>query len=218
MPTDLEAVYMCKYVSAKSGTLTGGWKFKRYLGKKKGKKFIGLYYKKSTKEYCIANKGTSPKNFSDWKNNVQQPIGKSKDMKLSIKEAKKFVKKHKKREITFIGHSKGGAEAAANAVATNRNCITFNPAVVNYKKYNLNPYRYTAHMTTYIVQGDILNTLEGGFRGFSGKIIYLPKQYGKGWYYGGGLSVAFGVKNHLLDAVEKALKSIQGGGGGGGSW
>ena len=50
------------------------------------------------------------------------------------------------------------------------------------------------------------------------KIIYLPKQYGKGWYYGGGLSVAFGVKNHLLDAVEKALKSIQGGGGGGGSW
>lgn len=178
---------------------------------------MGIYVSNRTGEYCVVNKGTTLTNLNNWKNNFQQPLGSSADMKRSISIAKKFVKKIKKKkygkskEITFVGHSKGGAEVAANAVATNKNCITFNPAAVNYKKYNLNPSRYTAQMTTYIVKGDILNTIESGFRGFAGRIIYLPKQYGKGWYYGGGLSVAYGIKNHLMGAVKKALRERRSG-------
>lgn len=145
--------------------------------KKKGGLVMGIYVSNRTGEYCVVNKGTTLTNLNNWKNNIQQPLGSSADMKRSISIANKFVKKIKKKkygkskEITFVGHSKGGAEAAANAVATNKNCITFNPAAVNYKKYNLNPSRYTAQMTTYIVKGDILNTIESGFRGFAGRII-----------------------------------------------
>lgn len=47
-------------------------------------------------------------------------------------------------EITMIGHSKGGAEAA-NSVAINTNAIIFNPATVNLSAYELD-------ISTYIYQ------------------------------------------------------------------
>lgn len=48
-------------------------------------------------------------------------------------------------EITMIGHSKGGAEAA-NSVAINTNAIIFNPATVNLSAYELDSNTYTANM------------------------------------------------------------------------
>jgi hypothetical protein len=57
-------------------------------------------------------------------------------------------------DLTFVGHSKGGAEAAANAVATNRDAYVFNPAAVNLKAYGLNSRNYTASMTAFVVNGD----------------------------------------------------------------
>lgn len=62
-------------------------------------------------------------------------------------------------DITFIGHSKGGAEAAANAIATNKNAILFNPATVALSEYNLNDENYIGNMTAYIVEGEILNSI-----------------------------------------------------------
>lgn len=44
-------------------------------------------------------------------------------------------------EITMIGHSKGGAEAA-NSVAINTNTIIFNPATVNLSAYELDTSTY----------------------------------------------------------------------------
>ena len=44
-------------------------------------------------------------------------------------------------EITMIGHSKGGAEAA-NSVAINTNAIIFNPATVNLSAYELDTSTY----------------------------------------------------------------------------
>lgn len=41
----------------------------------------------------------------------------------SIEYAKDFVENHWDDEVTFVGHSKGGAEAAANALRLNKNCI-----------------------------------------------------------------------------------------------
>lgn len=78
-------------------------------------------------------------------------------------------------------------------------------------------------MITYIVKGDLLNQVEGIFRNFSGRIVLLPQQYGKGWYYGGALTIIYGIKNHLLDAVKKGIKQEgkvlnSTGGGGGGLW
>nr|WP_242617245.1 hypothetical protein [Enterococcus faecium] len=62
----------------------------------------------------------------------------------------------------MIGHSKGGAEAAANAVATDTNAFLFNPATVNLSAYELNSSTYTADMIAYIVKGDALNNIFGG--------------------------------------------------------
>ncbi|WP_175400644.1 hypothetical protein [Paenibacillus sp. KS1] len=89
---------------------------------------MGVYYrtlKGGTFEYALVNKG-SDLNWSDWKNNALQPIGYSADMKDSIKKSTEFVNANKGKEITMVGHSKGGAEATANAVANNKNAITFN--------------------------------------------------------------------------------------------
>ncbi|WP_369677107.1 hypothetical protein, partial [Enterococcus faecium] len=64
-------------------------------------------------------------------------------------------------EITMIGHSKGGAEAA-NSVAINTNAIIFNPATVNLSAYELDSNTYTANMVAYVVEGDALNVVFGG--------------------------------------------------------
>lgn len=78
------------------------------------------------------NRGTRA--FGDWDDNLLQFIGLSGDVWNSINFATNFVKNNS-QEVTFIGHSKGGAEAMANAVATNNNCITFNPSTLNFKSY-----------------------------------------------------------------------------------
>ena len=83
-------------------------------------------------------------------------------------------------EITFIGHSKGGAEAIANAVATGRPCITFNPANPNLRSYGLllHELQYDDYnMTHYIVDGEILNSIKGFLGEPSvGNITRLPLQ------------------------------------------
>lgn len=111
-------------------------------------------------EYVIVNKGTSVAN--DWDDNLLQPLGGSGDMRLSIDHAKWFSDSHS-QEITFVRHSKGGGEAMANAVATNRKCITFNPAKADLDAYGLKDAKnsYTKTMTHYVVEGEILNNKFG---------------------------------------------------------
>jgi len=186
-------------------TISFDWRLSGIYRKKKMK--MCIYYSKSTKEYCVVNKGSDTSftltTFSDWINNFIQPTGNSWDMKNSIKFAKKFVQEHKKEKITFVGHSKGGAEAMANAVATNRDCIVFNPAPINYKKYGLkkNMSKYKASMFKYVVKGEFLAKLRKKNNKEIGNYIYLPKQYKSG----GKMD---SIHNHTIDAVIAALKSM----------
>jgi len=46
---------------------------------------------------------------------LKQPFGKSEDMKNSLAFVEEFMKNNPSINVTFVGHSKGGAEAAANA-------------------------------------------------------------------------------------------------------
>lgn len=182
---------------------------------------MGIYKSGRTGEYCVVNKGTTFKNLNNWKNNLQQPFGFSADMKNSIAKAKRFVKKIKKstneirKEITFVGYSKGGAEAAANAVATNKNCILFNPATVNLSAYGLSEDNYHASMTAYIVEGEILSLTMGWMSKPIDNVVYLPSQYKANygeWYEVWKNakerinSLDYPIQNHLMDAVIKALK------------
>jgi len=77
-------------------------------------------------------------------------------MHESIQHAEDFVDAHPDAEVTMIGHSKGGAEAMANAPATNTNAIVFNSAELSYRNCKLNGF-YTAKITSYVVFAEPLS-------------------------------------------------------------
>jgi RHS repeat-associated protein len=202
-PTLSEAADIADHVYGKEGAeLSGGWELVDVYSPEGTGLRMGVYARvgaDGTTEYVIANAGTEFTNLKHWKNNVQQPFGASPDMRESIDYATKFVKRNPNANITFVGHSKGGAEAAANAVATNRNAILFNPATVNLGAYGLNRSTYAGKMTAYIVKGEILNDIFGPISKPIGSIVYLPQQ---SWWNP--------VYNHSMAAVKKAINEWEG--------
>ncbi|WP_430110132.1 hypothetical protein [Paenibacillus sp. B1-33] len=77
-------------------------------------------------------------------------------------------------------HSKGGAEAAANAIVTNKNAILFNPDKLSTSmntKVGLYFQVYTAKTNAYVVNGEILNELFGEVDTPGGEVYYLRNQY-----------------------------------------
>ena len=146
------------------------------------------------KEYAFVNKGSST--WGDWVNNFQQPFGWSTDMSESIAKAEYFSNSDwGNYEITFIGHSKGGAEAAANAIATNRNAILFNPAATALNEYGLNANTYSGGMTVYVVKGEPLNALNSllGAKAID-NYETLP-------FYSWNP-----IKNHSMEAIKSGVK------------
>jgi hypothetical protein len=172
---------------------------------------IGVYSRTvdGATEYALVNKGTST--GGDWIDNVAQPMGFSLDTHESIVFAKVFNKEHKKFEITMVGHSKGGAEAIANAIATDRECITFNPAIPNLGAYGLTEKAKSydnSRMTHYVVKGEALNNIFG--ENSVGTTAYLNQQHITPWYCIGGVrtgvDVYNAIQNHLMPAVIAGLK------------
>ncbi|MGQ3478931.1 hypothetical protein [Paenibacillus sp. TY11] len=125
-------------------------------------------------------------------------------MKDSISKSSCFVANHKDSEITMMGHSKGGAEAIANAVANNKNAITFNPAVPSLGKYGLSNKDYTASVTNYVVKDEILNKTLGSVD--TGTTVYLPTQYKINWWHSDAYKTWQMIRNHKMGSVKNALK------------
>ena len=203
-PTEVEAAYMAQniYKTTKDDygkTVGGGWILENIITGGDGVK-IGVYSKVDRfgrKEYALVNKGSTITSTSDWKNNVQQPFGESKDMKVSIEKARGFVDSHLGSEVTMVGHSKGGAEAAANAVATGANCIVFNPATVFLEGYRLHESDYRADMNVYIIKGEILNFILGKISRPIDEVEYLEGTQGM-------------FLNHSMEAMIEALEKKYG--------
>ena len=179
-PTVLEAAYMAQhiyYIDEESSPYSyGKWELIDILVDDNGFR-MGVYKKMSYGEtlYTIVNKGSTTTN--DWSDNFKQPFGKSEDMKASIEISQKFVKEHSYAHTTFVGHSKGGAEAAANAVATNKKAILFNPMIPNLALYGLNPNEYSSDMTSYVIEGEILNSVFGEVRVGNTEYLTIPQEY-----------------------------------------
>ncbi|AKA71553.1 DUF2974 domain-containing protein [Clostridium scatologenes] len=208
-------VYFTKTVEeAKKDELLGGWKLD-YVEEPDIDKYsvkIGVYKRikpNGEVEYALVNRGS--RDFAkywkkDWKNNAQQVVGASDDMKLSMKYAKIFVKYHPGANITFVGHSKGGAEAVANAIETNQNCIVFNPAAVAVEANGLSKEKaaYKGNMTSYIVKGEVINDFDSKIVKPIDKVVYLPEQY-HNMDYNPGHMWDNAVANHLMPAVKAAI-------------
>jgi uncharacterized protein YukE len=186
-PTVKEAAYIAdnvyfeNYNEAIKEDLPGGWKLIDYHDGGKSLQ-VGVYGRlgpDGKEEYVIANRGSrSPfSHIEDWKTNGEQAFGQTYDVTDSLKYVDKFITKHPEAKITFVGHSKGGAEAALNAVYYDKDAILFNPAAANLKDYGLKASDYHANMTAYVVDGEILNGIEGFVSKPIDKEVTLPTQH-----------------------------------------
>lgn len=203
IPSPMEAAQMAKDIyKVGSVKLSGGWGYRYSIRDGEGM-VMGVYRRTRASsgpadryEYVLASKGTTPTNLNDWKNNVEElSTDFSEDMSASLEHAKKFLKDYPNKEVTMVGHSKGGLEAAANAILTGKNCIVFNPAKANLYQYNgVSPGDYTGRMTAYVVTGEILNGLQGSWP--YSETVFLPQQHG----------LFSPVDNHSMNAVNKCAE------------
>ena len=109
----------------------------------KGYNFHGTLFMRQKEdklyEFAYAYPGTN--SFEDGIEDVAQLIGLSTRYSSTIKVAEILSKRFTNFELTFLGHSLGGGEAAASSIKTGRLAITFNPAALSITtrvKHNLN--------------------------------------------------------------------------------
>ena len=165
---------------------------------------IGIYVKTDRNhtwdnplEYALVFKGTEFTNMEDWENNLEQFEDEcSKHLIEGLVYSSWFVREKEDYEITFVGHSKGGGEAAVNAEFFNKNAIVFNPSVPEIT-YALEDEGY---VQPYVVKGDILNDVLGEIP--LGTTKYLKQQH-NGLLP--GVSLVDQVNNHSMEAVISAL-------------
>ena len=125
-----------------------------------------------------------------------QAAGASAEYAESIDNARSLNKSIGEEELTFVGHSQGGGEAAANSYATGREAITFNAAGVsqltlsnndvNAKKGSMNN-----KINAYIMTSDPLNLLQNSSKALGlimpnvdGKRNYIEPQKASQYYNG----------------------------------
>lgn len=81
------------------------------------------------KEYAYVYAGSN--SWEDIIEDITQVLGITAQYSTAIKNAKALDAKIGSGELTFVGHSLGGGEAAAASFATGRHAITFNPAALS---------------------------------------------------------------------------------------
>ncbi|MBQ2742999.1 MAG: DUF2974 domain-containing protein [Oscillospiraceae bacterium] len=220
-PTKEEAAAMADHIynwekdSDKSDRTIAGWRLIDVWRGRESMK-MGFYINdnddwRNPSEYAIVFRGSivemNLETIDVWKNNAEQFFSaKSADMWDAINYSTGFASSHS-QEITFVGHSKGGAEALAAAVATGRNAMVFNPAKPNLSDYNLSTNNYTGNAMSYVVRNEALNNLFG--EPGIGKVKYLDQQYKTPWYLIGRVrkvaDVVNSIRNHMMDAVLSGI-------------
>jgi RHS repeat-associated protein len=185
-PTPSQAASMAWHIyDGKKGDVVDGWTLSDVYTNKDNLGYkAGLYTREvdGVMEYTMVNMGTIPgtgkKNRDSMWENIEQPVGASDHMNLSLDQARELNSTlGPDADLTFVGHSKGGAEAAANAVATNKDAYVFNPAAVNLNAYGMDSKNYSASMTAFVVKGDpVAKTYPLLFANPIDKLIMLPRQ------------------------------------------
>lgn len=156
-------VYPGKY---KDGILIGGWEpcTKTYgvtLIDESKSFYSALYMHKNggKTRFIYAFPGT--RSAKDILEDGAQLTGMSEHYEIAKNNAKKLKEKFGKQLICFVGHSKGGGEAALCALATNGNAVTFNPAGLSYPTQVYNgTSSNNAHIEAFITEDDIVNNIQ----------------------------------------------------------
>ena len=154
-------------------------------------------------EYALVNQGSNT--WYNWVDNIRQVVnlGRSWDTRDSVRFARQFMNDRPGIEVTMIGHSKGGHEARINALATGSNAILFNPAATTRSSLRQNGMSkgmsvriYEVTIITYIVEGEMLNLVQGRHTEHIGILRWLQPP--------GESMGAF--ERHGMDAVIQALR------------
>jgi RHS repeat-associated protein len=176
-PTAAEAARMAAHVygDKKNGILIGGWRVSNrdfgLTNKDLNNSSTGLrslVYERvadgKVTEYTYATAGTE----ASWKDvgaDVKQPLGLSKQYAKAANNAKTISSELGSTELTYVGHSLGGGEAALNALVTDRKAITFNAAgVSDITKFVegswKTPFKSESKIDAYIMMTDPLNNIQ----------------------------------------------------------
>ncbi len=197
----------------------GWWMIDSYEGKEGMK--IGVYIKRSEwwdnpTEYVLVFEGTDE--LVDWENNFEQAFGpNSVDMKDAIWYAQWFKAFAGDKKVTFVGHSKGGAEAIAAATVTDCDAVVFNPAWTNLEDYGLSAEGYTGNIKSYVVENEILHDVQVKVND-NVDVTYLPDQHKYAYWaryfpstgiVGASVAIYGGIQNHKMKSVNKAIKKAK---------
>ena len=167
IPTLYEAALISKHVYGDKVELAGGWKVSNiaYKTMNSDSGLQSAVYERTVDgvtEYVYATAGTQLTDYKDWLEDITQLFGKTNQYSESINIAEQLSEELSSFELTFVGHSLGGGLAAANALHTDKNAITFNPAALSSatkKNLGLNPLN-KGNITNVIIRGEAVNFLQ----------------------------------------------------------
>lgn len=185
--------------------------------------YFAAVYKTPEGRYVVANRGTTSGDTAtkDWKTNLQQGAGqRARQYDLAIRTALKITAAAP-GQVEFVGHSKGGGLAQAQALATHSKAVVFNAAAVHHKTLA----RHDAHnrhanglVRAYNVGGEVLNRLQDKTPGIVPSVrggryelsaVVPPKSTPEGLAWKGEMGRVGILKNavqlHGMDSVIDSL-------------
>ncbi|MDB5133275.1 MAG: rnaSA3 [Mucilaginibacter sp.] len=219
-PTPKEAQQIAAVVSGVKGAkLIGGWKLSRigdgYTLNDPKTGLRSATFEKTVNnktEYVFATAGTDPGSLNDIIADLAQPLGLSKQYAESVSFARKLSDQLRNSELTMVGFSKGGSEAAADALATGRDAITFNAAGVSGLTKESLQLNQSAKIDNYTTKGQILDNL--GFKVLGLGAEGTQHSIGSSSFINNVLRIFSpavgmyeGIKQHYMEAVRKAMSN-----------
>lgn len=110
-------------------------------------------------QYVYAIAGTKGADAKDWKANLGQVVGISDQYKRAGEIAERLAYELGTRQLTMVGHSKGGGQAAYCALRTGCRAITFNPAGLGLIKFKNNKHT-NPDINSYVMVTDYVNLFQ----------------------------------------------------------
>lgn len=127
--------------------------------------YVAAIYKTSQGRYVVANRGTTSGESAakDWKTNVQQGAGRRTSQYDDAIRAALKIQAALPGQVDFVGHSKGGGLAQAQALATHSPAVVFNAAALHGNtlgRHGLHARHANGLVRAYNVGGEVLNRLQ----------------------------------------------------------
>lgn len=127
--------------------------------------YFAAIYKTPAGRYVVANRGTTSGESAakDWKTNLQQGAGRRASQYDDAIRAALKITAALPGQVDFVGHSKGGGLAQAQALATHSQAVVFNAAALHGNtlgRHGMHGRHANGLVRAYNVGGEVLNRLQ----------------------------------------------------------